>query len=263
MKFIKINESQKKRLFEGYQNGFSFDELTMIADSAFGGENNSVPQMRYCTKWLGYPSFMGSSRAVYSLDDNMVLKLAYGNRYSAGIDQNRTEFELYEKANSPLLPRIFYHDKNFTYLVSEQVLPATEEDFEKLIGIPFWRVYRQNSEQHTDYASPNKGDEKIGYNKYFGNIRKPNERSYMRLYDIFLYVESNYVLDTPYYDRMIENAINSSSWLKEFVKLVKTTRMSDFCQVQNFGMVNRDGKPMIVVLDSGLNMEVWEKHYKR
>lgn len=261
MKLIKINESQKKRIFEAYQEGFSLEALTMIADSAFAQEDNSEPQMRYCTKWLGFPDSMGSSRAVYMLNDNLVLKLAYGMRYYAGIDQNRAEYELYQKVDSPLLAKILYHDKNFTYLISEHVIPCKAEDFEKLLGIPFHYRFIQNSLKAKDLESRYNGDYSIGYNKYFDNIRKPYEKSENSMYDILMYIEQNYVLNTPYYDKTIENIINNSEWLKELVKLVKETKMSDFCSLENFGMVNRDGKPMIVILDSGLNLDIWEKHY--
>lgn len=263
MKLIKINESQKERLFEAYQEGFSLEELTIIADSAFGQEDNSIPQMRYCTKWLGYPDSMGSSRCVYTLSDNLVLKLAYGKRYFAGIDQNLQEYTLFNVVDSPLLTRVLYCDKNFTFLVSESVLPCKNEDFEKILGIPFHNVYHQNSERIMDTDSPNYGDREVGYNKYFDNIRKPNEFSTLSMIDIFTYIECNYVTNDPYYDKTVEDAINKSQWLQEFVKLVQQTKMSDFVQIENFGIVNRDGKPMIVVLDSGLNMDVWEKHYSR
>lgn len=259
MKLIKINESQKERLFEAYQEGFSLETLTMIADSAFAEEDNSVPQMRYCTQWLGYPDSMGSSRAVYTLSDNMVLKLAYGDMYRAGIAQNQQEYELYQQVDSPLLARIFYHDKNFTYLVSESVLPCTEEDFEKILGIPFYHTYYQNTPKVPN--SSHNGDVEIGFNKYFDKLKQPFESSELSMSDIFMYIECNYITNEPFPNKKIQNAINNSQWLQDFVKLVMDTHMSDFCQIENFGIVNRDGKPTIVVLDSGLNMEVWKKHY--
>jgi hypothetical protein len=116
MKFIKINESQKNRLFEAYNEGFSLKNLSMIADTAFAMEqNDSDGQMRYCTHWLGYPDNLGSSRAVYTLSDSLVLKLAYGSKYQAGIEQNRVEFEVYQKLDTPLLPRILYHSVSQQY----------------------------------------------------------------------------------------------------------------------------------------------------
>ena len=263
MKIIKINESQRNRLFEGYREGFSLENLSLIGDTAFAmQQEDSDVQMRYCTHWLGYPDNVGSSRAVYTLNDNMVLKLAYGEWFEAGIAQNKQEYELYQQINSPLLTRIFYHDKNFTYLVSESVLPCRSEDFEKIIGIPFHHVYHQNSIKTRLKKSKHNGDAKVGYNEYFDNIKKPYESSELSMEDIFTYIECNYVTNEPYYDKGVYNAINNSEWLKEFVKFVIDTQMTDFCQIENFGIVNRDGKPTIVVLDSGLNLDVWEKHYK-
>lgn len=264
MKVVKINESQSKRLFEAYKEGFSFDELTMIADSAFGQEDNSVPQMAYCRKWLGQPSFMGSSRAVFTLSDNIVLKLAYGSKYFAGIDQNQIEYELFERTNSPLLARVYDCDKNFTYLVCESVVPAELVDFEQIIGIPFYRQYQQNSIKDESPYSRHSGDKTIGYNEYFGDrIKNPGEKTQGEcLYDIFAYIEANDVLHEDCFNVRIEKAILNNKWLKEFRELIKQIGVGDFSRVDNFGIVNRDGKPSIVLLDAGLTLRVWQKHYK-
>ena len=37
--------------------------------------------------------------------------------------------------------------------------------------------------------------------------------------------------------------------------------MSDICSLENYGIVNRDGNPLIVVLDSGFNGDVAKKYY--
>lgn len=264
MKLIKINESQEKRLFEAYKEGFSFDELTTIADSAFADEDNSVPQMAYCRKWLGEPTFMGSSRCVFTLSDNVVLKLAYGGMYKAGIDQNRMEYELYEKTKSPLIAKIYDCDKNFTYLVCESVIPAEPVDFEKIVGIPFYRAYQQNSVKNKSFYSYHDGDTTVGYNKYFGKgIKSPGQEveGYC-LSEIMAYIESNDVLHEDCFSLEIEKMIINNKWLKAFRELIRQTGVGDFCKVNNFGIVNRDGKPNIVILDAGLTLGVWMKHYK-
>jgi hypothetical protein len=54
----------------------------------------------------------------------------------------------------------------------------------------------------------------------------------------------------------------------EMKKFSYETRISsrefceNLCKPDNFGMVNRDGKPMLVILDSGFNKEVWNKFYR-
>lgn len=69
MKVIFINESQKKRLFEAYDGEFSFSELDRL---------NLNGMYDYCLKHLGEPCGSGSSRLVFMLSDNIVLKLAFG-----------------------------------------------------------------------------------------------------------------------------------------------------------------------------------------
>ena len=263
MKRVIINESQSKRLFEAYREGFSFDELTQIADSAFAEENNSVPQMAYCRKWLGQPSFMGSSRAVFTLSDNIVLKLAYGKKYRAGIAQNKTEAKIFEEMSSPLLVRVLDYDKNYTYLVCEGVVPAEAVDFEKILGLPFYRWYTQSSKKVEDPDSPHGGDAMIGYNEYFPNLRKDVGLNYGELCvkEIMDYIESRYVLRRGDVNVEIERVINSSEWFSELVRLALLTKLGDLSRVENFGIVNRNGNPSIVILDSGLDIDVWQKYY--
>jgi len=255
MKRIIIKESQKKRLFEAYQEGFSLKVLSSL------GDNGWVDQYDYCVKWLGEPDGFGSSRCVFTISDNLILKLAMGDQRNAGIAQNKAECELFKEFNTPLLVRIFNADENFTYMVSESVVPAKEEDFEKILGLPFWHTHFQNAQKELDQTSNNNGDVEIGYNKYFDNIKKPYEQSEISLYDVLCYIETNYVLDETSYNVKFENIIRNSSWLSEFSKFVEDSGMSDFCQVENFGIVNRDGKPRLVILDSGLNLDVWKKYY--
>jgi hypothetical protein len=265
MKFIKINESQKDRLFEAYREGFSLENLSMMADTAFAmGEDDSNGQMRYCTHWLGYPDNMGSSRAVYTLSDSLVLKLAYGRKYKAGIEQNRVEFRTYQALDTPLVPRILYHDRNFTFLVCENVVPAKTIDFEKLLGIPFFNVYDQKSYDGKDSTSPNGGDYEIGFDKYFDNLKSKEDREYViNMNSIVSYLDTNYVMHNEYFDPKLEHAIRNNPWLTALRELVEKTSMTDLGQPNNYGIVNRDGKPMIVILDSGFNMDVYLKHYAK
>jgi hypothetical protein len=50
-------------------------------------------------------------------------------------------------------------------------------------------------------------------------------------------------------------------WLKNLKKLIMDTQIGDLTKPENYGMVNRDGNPMIVVLDAGMNLENWETYY--
>lgn len=264
MKTIKINESQKKRLFEAYQEGFSLEKLSMIGDVGFADDNCSVPQMRYCTQWLGYPDSMGSSRAVYTLTDNFVLKLAYGHKFQAGKEQNRIESEIFKMVDSPLLPRIVYWDDNYTFLVSENVVPATFVDFEKFLGIPFWSNYVQKSTDIKDPNSSHNGDYEVGYDKYFKNIKSREEAEYnLNANNLMVYIMNKYSIGYDEEEPKFDEFIAQNEWFTELVKLVQKTKMTDLSSIDNFGIVNRDGKPMIVILDSGFNINVYNRFYRR
>ena len=217
-------------------------------------------------KYLGQPFAEGTSRVVFTLTDNLVLKLAKNNDSAgnmasdgAGEEQNKHEYELYQQIDNPLLPRILYCDKNYYYMICEAVVPAEMEDFEKYLGIPFTSAWRQNSVKSN---SKNGGDETVGYNKYFDNIKKPYEEFRGdTVYDILCYIEANYVLDEPCYDSNIEKVIKNSEWFTAFIDLVEETGISDFTSVNNFGIVNRDGNPTIVILDTGLDLDTFENMY--
>lgn len=246
MKIVKINESQKKRIFEAYSEGFTFEKLSML-------RGDWEKQYYYCCKWLGKPMGFGSSRCVFTLSDNMILKLAMGGFRDAGIAQNEFETKMFKKTESPLLARIYDAAKDYSYIVCENVVPAEEIDFEKLLGIPFMSYWKQTTSDD---------DDTIGFDKYFDGTKKHiEEHKGASVYDILCYIESNYVTNEQCFDYDIEKIINSNPWFKEFVKLVEDTNISDFCNVENFGIVNRNGKPMLVLLDAGMNLNLWYNFY--
>lgn len=261
MKIVRINESQKHRLFEAYRDGFSLNKLSLIGELSDDGSNFEMA--RYCNKWLGRPFAMGSSRLVYSLSDSLVLKLAYGNTLNsadAGRRQNQVEWDLFNSVDSPLLTRIFTHDEGFNFMVCEHVLPADEVDFEKLLGIPFFLQYVQNSRKMSDHFS-NGGDTEVGYNSYFDGLKDRSEVPSMTMNRIMSYMEANYVTGDEMYDKETEDVINGNKWLTELRRLVANGKIGDLSHPSNFGLVNRDGHPMLVVLDYGMDLDVYSDYY--
>lgn len=265
MKTIKINESQRKRLFEAYSEGFSFENLTAIGKGQFAGEDHSKEQYEYCRKYLGEPDNKGTSRVVFTLSDNTVLKLAYG-KAEAGKAQNQYEEFISHKANSPLLTRVYAADQiNYTWLVSEAVLPAMEEDFEKILGLPFDDMYRQNSEPMRRGLDPNKGDLKIGFNKYFDNIKAPRERRSdgMCVEKVLKFISRTYIQGFRIPDEFSVAVIQNSEWFKELIRLVESAGVADITKMDNYGIVNREGKEQLVLLDCGGSMNILSQFYRR
>lgn len=92
----------------------------------------------YCVKMLGEPIGNGSSRAVFQIDDTRVLKLATNIK---GVAQNKAEVTAYHQSTIKTFMPIIYNDsdmENYFYVISEYVLPANEEDFKNLLGVPFY-----------------------------------------------------------------------------------------------------------------------------
>jgi hypothetical protein len=80
---IYITEQQHNKLFEAMKIGFSLDE--MVAQRTF------KKRLEYCKNMLGEPADKGSSRIVFDIDDETVLKLAKNRK---GIEQNLEEIKL-------------------------------------------------------------------------------------------------------------------------------------------------------------------------
>ena len=257
MKIIKINESQRKRLFEAYSEGFSFEELTMIGNGQFAGEDNSEAQYEYCQKYLGNPIDNGSSRAVFQLNDKFVLKLSLG--YD-GFMQNEREYKLTTAINSELLTKVVYCADDYSYIVSEYAVPATYEDFEKILGIPYSDMYFQKTKKRTDPHSRNKGDIEIGFDKYFDNIKPYKMKSDISYQEILYYIakyKSDYDFYQPYDPKLsdkYEDIIQHTPWLTKLRELINNNKLDPLdLLMSNLGIVNRDGNPTIVILDSGMN----------
>lgn len=250
MKTIIISESQKKMLPEAYSSNFSFKTLSKLS-------KNKDKQYAYCKKYLGEPFSEGSSRCVFTLSDNFVVKLAFGKLRDAGINQNKNEYLTYTLSESPLLARVYDHDETFTYLLCESVVQAEEVDFEKILGIPFYGKFVQNTRK---YPNEKNGDVEVGYDAYFDNLKQHNEKyDGVDVSSVLNYIEAK--MDEDCYDKRVEEVINSNKWFKEVENIVQNHRVRDVSNVSNFGIVNRDGKPLIVILDSGFNLDVYLNNY--
>ena len=247
MKIVKINESQKDRLLEARSEEFSLRKLSSMKDT--------MEMVRYCFRTLGDPFSEGSSRMAFMLTDNLVLKLAY-RRDGAGTAQNEAEYNVYRKYRdmgvTEYVTRILMCDKEYRWLVSENAVPCEMIDFEKVFGIPYFNEYTQRTND-TDYG--------IGYDKYFDNLRGRYEHSDISFYEILEYIHSEVIGDGEMYNPKVERFIRNNRWLSGFRDFAIEADVNDFCSYQNFGLVKRNGKDHIVLLDSGMNYDVWCNNY--
>lgn len=216
-KKVIIKEEAEKRLFEAMMEGFSFDELSKIASYA--------GRVRYCRQYLGNPIGNGSSRTVFQIDDEKVLKLAKNRK---GTAQNESE---YEKGNdwyiNHLFPNVFEgsDDKYYQWIVAEYVLPAKKEDFLHVLNMPFGDV-----------------------TMFITSLVRNNTRLERELYQKYEEVEN-------------EDAViffnNLCDLYRGYDMLIQ-----DFAWLGNWGIAKRDGETDIVALDAGCTQEIYNKFYR-
>ena len=217
MKTIYITEQQYKLLKEAQDEFFSLNELINI--------NSFKGRYQYCLEHLGKPQGRGSSRVIFQLSDEKILKLAFNQK---GIEQNYAEYDGYLD-DLGIVPHT-YDMKDGIYIVSEFVLPAKEKDFKQCLGITW--------------------DEFVKFIITSWELRCGNPKKL-----------GNYIYSQEKYVDMLEN----NETLYAFDDYIGNYRppKGDLVSLRNYGMTNRDGKPQIVLLDAGLTQQIWDNFYKR
>lgn len=221
MKNVIINESQIKLIAKCINEAAkeSFDIKKISSFSSFR------KRIEYCIENLGKPIGNGSSRIIFQIDDEKVLKLAKNEK---GVAQNKFEGEDdYHKEEMLIFPKIFNRADDFSWIVSEYVLPAKSKDFNHCIGMSF-----------KDYLSVVSAIEKAHKNiKRF--FHKPIEKELL-----WKYCENNKFLNK----------------LNDYIGSYPV-ECGDLYRLSSYGLAMRNGKPSIVILDSGLSELIFDAYY--
>lgn len=215
MKLI-LNENHVKVvcLLEAMKEGFSVETLKTLSSFA--------KKRAYCKDMLGFPIGKGSSREVYQINDEKVLKLAINNK---GISQNEVEAD-WGMQNYGVVPKLFETDYDDIFIISEYVLPAKEQDFQHCFNMSFTEFCRFVAGCNNMFSSKQL---KFGFDK--NTIYKLCENNH-QLNSFMMYITD---YQPPY---------------------------GDMSRIENYGLTQRNNVPTIVLLDSGLNDDVWKQHYK-
>lgn len=208
----KINK-RKKALYEAMMDGFSFDNLK---------GKSFADKIKYCKQMFGGQIGGGSSRIVFQIDDQWVLKLARNNK---GVAQNQEEYriaaDLYATSLSVNVDEKRSDTENYEWLVSEYVLPAKQQDFKQCYGID-WKDIVSFIEDLTR-GGQHEGD---FFDKYSEN----------------------------------EDATDLLNELHDYYANFDSS-IADACRICNWGLTNRNGYPELVLLDTGASMDVIRKYY--
>lgn len=228
----KLTDDNCPFLNKEFGNGFRISDMIK--------QNTAMGRIDYASQYLQCLG-QGKRRTVFKLNDKLILKLTNGNhRYQT---KNEYDTELLMSEKFKLFPKIYYQSKDFTWTISEFVQPLDSSTAEQILGMPL--------EAHGDFTEPSlEGFQAWAetmarrryQDPYTANRRQPNDEC----------------------AKVYKNLLKSNEWFKALYNLEihqkhdknYGTDLFDGCSFrpENLGVVDRGGKPWIVILDSGFIM---------
>lgn len=223
-KIIRINEEELTRLIREAVDEMAYPISFRMED--FKKLTSFKARIDYCQARLPRLS-SGSSRIVYKIDNEKVLKLAKNRK---GLAQNAVEgANDYVMKNMDCLAKVYDIDPNFLWIEMQLARPAKESDFERICGydfevVQFFLDYVQQYAKQGHFVPT-----------YYMDIFKS---------DIF--------------QNEIEDNIFGS--LRDYVWTYKVP-VGDLQRLSSWGVVKDNGQEKLVVIDYGLNAKVLQQHY--
>lgn len=227
-----ITEKQLNFLQKYYTINEDIDEMaypTSFNMEEFKNCNSFAARVRYCQARLPRIS-SGSSRIVYKIDDEKVLKLA---KNAKGVAQNNTEAYSYA-TETGIGAQVFDHDENDLWLEMELARRATAADFKNIVGVPF--AFVQN---YVNYTAK----------RYSRNMFISYDRRYK---ETFEQIDNE---DFPNWEWF--------SGLRDYMDGTSLETVGDLKRPSSWGVVKRNGADEIVLIDFGLDDEVYDNFYRR
>lgn len=220
----------KKLLRENLDTNCPFNLLeTLVAEdypTSFDFEHfGQLPSFRkrieYCEEHLSRIS-SGSSRIVYKIDETKVLKLAKNKK---GLGQNEVEIQWgRDDYFGSILARTHHYDNDDLWVEMELAKKVRKADFIRHAGCDIDDMF-----------------------KYMDNFINRNNRK-----------QVNYGLRKSMEDEMDNNEFVAS--ILDFAMNTKAMH-GDLCKLNSYGLVQRDGEEIMVLIDFGFSTDVYETYY--
>jgi len=198
---------------EDYPSSWNIEEFKKL--------NSFAKRVEYCNTHLKRIS-SGSSRIVYMVDNEKVLKLAKNKK---GLAQNEVEIEYSGYYDiEDIVAKVFESDENSLWVEMELAKKVTPNIFKSVVGVSF-----------EDYAAA------MHYH-YHTNI-KPSRYSPKKPENM---------------DELWENEFTYS--MLDFMANYDIP-VGDLGRLSTYGLVKRDGHDTIVMIDYGLTHDVYGTYY--
>jgi len=225
MRKIILTTEQYNRLLNemAYPMTFNMDEFKKLSSFA--------ARIRYCQSRLQRLS-SGSSRIVYKIDDEKVLKLAKNNK---GIAQNQTECDYYLQQIGCFAKIYDVDTDNYLWIEMQLARKAKPSDFKRLTGYDF-NVICAWIDYYSEGYSRRRGYRNKQYDELF------QSEDFQSVYDDY---------DSIFYQ------------LQDYLGNYQLESTGDLKRISSWGVVSNNGQEEIVLIDFGLNDDVWNDYYKR
>lgn len=185
--------------------------------------NSYAGKIKYAKQYLGKPLGAGSSRIVFKVDDTKVLKLAKNKK---GLAQNSAETN-WVNFSYDILAKIFDFDNEDLWVEMELARKAKPSDFKRLLGF--------NIEDLVTYLT-------IKYHEHEG-----------KKYPYHLDPNAEFIV----------KKLDDIDFINDLVEFMHYSEspVGDLGRLSSWGVVNRNGKEVLVLVDYGLTEDIYKCYY--
>lgn len=214
MKYMDFFENIK----EDYPSNWNLDTFKSLKSFS--------QRVQYCNQILTRLS-SGSSRIVYKIDEEKVLKLAKNRK---GIGQNGVERDRYaHQAYDDIVAKVFESDENNLWLEMELAKKLTPTRFKQLVGVSL-----EDLKNYLDAEYSINNGNRHGYDFHISRIKPENLHS-----------------------------VKNNEFIGRLLSLIADMdlHIGDFGIISTYGEVVKNGTPSVVVVDLGFSKTVASDYY--
>lgn len=204
---------------EEYQISFNIEEFKKLT--------SFQKRIDYCKTHLQRLA-AGSSRMVFKIDNEKVLKLAINKK---GIAQNEEEIRKSDDyLLSNIVANVFEYDDNNLWLEMELAQKLNENLFKQITGFKF-----------------------VDFTSALINVYNTTVHSSKRI--------NGSAIDPDILDQMWES--DEIMPFFDYIGSYSDVQVGDLLKMNSYGVVKRESQDTIVLIDYGLSEEVFDTHYRR
>lgn len=224
-KRIRITEEQLKRIVKemAYPVSFNMDEMTSLRSYS--------ARVRYCEQRLTKIG-AGSSRIVFAVDDEKVLKVAKNQK---GIAQNNEESEQW-KQNYDCFAKVYDYSDDGIFLEMQAARKAKNSDFKRITGYDF--------------------DVMCKWIEYTASLYSRNRR----MWGPSISPEYKQLFDSEQWQEMLDN-YSIFYAIHCYMCDYQLESYGDFQRLSSWGVVSENGEESLVLIDFGLSDEIFANYY--